>query len=707
MTSAAAAAQTQRTGGRQVADRLAAALPLLALYTWLALVYAWQAWLTPSPSIFPDELQYAELARAIAETGQPALRGVDEGAATLPAYLTAAAWLLDETADAYLAAKTIGVIAMAAVVFPAYALARLVAPRGPALWVAAAAATIPALSYSALLMEEPFAYPAATTAFWLVVRAARRPSRRAVALAALACVAVPLVRRQLVLVPAVAALAGAWVALGSERGRRVRARLGRRRLAMAGAALVPAVVAAHLGLRELSLVWQRASAVPGDTLEYAVWSLGALALGLAVLPFVVALAASASGGGGGAPEWRALVALLVASLVAFPLYAGAKVAYLAPTWTAPVEERNVIYLAPLVLAATAPWLARPRLPALTVLGAAAATVALLRLTPTILSLPYFEAPGFSFLAGLHQDVGLTAAAARDAEVVLAAASALVALLAARVAWGRRLAATAAAVVLAALVAGELWASAEQRRLATEIRDDAAQPLAWLDERANGRPVAYLGREIRNVNGLWTLEFWNESVREVATLGGAAPPPGPGLAASVVSADGTVAPAPATPLVVTDAELVPEGTLAAVNGRWRLYAPAAPLRLREDVEGVDADGWAGAFASFTRFTPAPGRVVEVAVSRTAWSGPSPRGAVAVRLGPIGIGPGGGAFLAGIDAERHGSVGSGESAVFRLPTPAGPFRVEVVVEPTFVPAEVDREAEDTRALGAQLAFRVTRQ
>ena len=139
-------------------------MPLLTIYAWLALVYAWQAWLVPSPSIFPDELQYAELARAIAEDGRPALRGVEQGFASLPSWLTAPAWLASSTEDGYLAAKLIGVLAMAAVVFPAYGLARLVAPRGPALWAAVAAGTIPAVSYSALLMEEPFAYPAATLA---------------------------------------------------------------------------------------------------------------------------------------------------------------------------------------------------------------------------------------------------------------------------------------------------------------------------------------------------------------------------------------------------------------------------------------------------------------------------------------------------------------------------------------------------------------
>ena len=49
---------------------------------------------------------------------------------------------------------------------------------------------------------------------------------------------------------------------------------------------------------------------------------------------------------------------------------------------------------------------------------------------------------------------------------------------------------------------------------------------------------------------------------------------------------------------------------------------------------------------------------------------------------------------------------ESAGFRrfyLPTPRPPFRVEVRITPTFVPAEIDPEGtSESREFGAQIAF-----
>ena len=50
---------------------------------------------------------------------------------------------------------------MTSVVFPVYLLARMLVSRGWALFAAAASAAIPALTYSTLIIEEPYAYPVA------------------------------------------------------------------------------------------------------------------------------------------------------------------------------------------------------------------------------------------------------------------------------------------------------------------------------------------------------------------------------------------------------------------------------------------------------------------------------------------------------------------------------------------------------------------
>jgi hypothetical protein len=167
----------------------------------------------------------------------------------------------------------------------------------------------------------------------------------------------------------------------------------------------------------------------------------------------------------------------------------------------------------------------------------------------------------------------------------------------------------------------------------------------------------------------------------------------------------VLPDPGVGLLVTDGELEPVGRVRARYGSWRLYELAPPLRLREDVEGVFSDGWAGSVASYTRFAPtAPGATLEVHVGRGGWRGPSPRGSVTVRTGSVAIGGGGGAILGDVSTEQTGTIASRQVRTFRVPAPGGPFRVEVTVAPTFVPAEVDPGSTDARALGAQVSFRL---
>ena len=57
---------------------------------------------------------------------------------------------------------------MALAIFPAYGIARLRRPSGLGLFAAAVATIAPALAYAPILVEEPFAYPVATLALYLV-----------------------------------------------------------------------------------------------------------------------------------------------------------------------------------------------------------------------------------------------------------------------------------------------------------------------------------------------------------------------------------------------------------------------------------------------------------------------------------------------------------------------------------------------------------
>ena len=53
---------------RRLLVAFGAALPLLTIFTWLCLLYGWEAWGTVTAWVVPDEFQRALLSRAIAAT---------------------------------------------------------------------------------------------------------------------------------------------------------------------------------------------------------------------------------------------------------------------------------------------------------------------------------------------------------------------------------------------------------------------------------------------------------------------------------------------------------------------------------------------------------------------------------------------------------------------------------------------------------------
>ncbi len=220
----------RQTGGEPRPDFLArflAAVPLLAVYFGLAALYAWQASRRPVPTIFTDELELTQLARSIAETGEPARRGEPYGLATLVAYALAPVWWLGSTTASWAAAKLILVLAMTAAVFPAYGLARMVVPKWYALAAAGGAVAVPALAYAPILVEEPFAYPLCTLALWMIARAIARPSWGRAAAAAGVSLVATLTRTQLAILFVVLALGLLWLAWQSEPGRRWRSQWSR------------------------------------------------------------------------------------------------------------------------------------------------------------------------------------------------------------------------------------------------------------------------------------------------------------------------------------------------------------------------------------------------------------------------------------------------------------------------------------------------
>ena len=251
---------------------------------------------------------------------------------------------------------------MTATVFPAYGLARMVVPKWYALAAAGAAVAVPALAYSPFLVEEPLAYPLSTLALWLIARSLERPtlgahrgSRRGIsrrrrddAHAA---------RRSCFMVFALGLL---WLGWQSERVRRWRADWSAWDWAGAVALVVGVALAFSAAMGHASTAWRETTFIYKDRIfEHASWAMGALAIGIGVLPVLAGVAALARPRSEAHdPRTRGFVVTSVAAIAVFIAYAGIKGAYNSTVFSTLVVERNLIYLCPILFAATALAFAR-------------------------------------------------------------------------------------------------------------------------------------------------------------------------------------------------------------------------------------------------------------------------------------------------------------------------------------------------------------
>jgi hypothetical protein len=702
------------TGARGTAarDRLLGALPLVVAYGALAALYAWQAWERATPTLFSDEIEFTQLSRAVAETGRAALRGGEPAHdASLYAYLTAPAWWLDGVGASYLAIKLLGVAVMTAALFPAYALARHVVGRPYALFAAVATAAAPALSYSPFLVEEPLAYPAATLALFLVLRAGIRPTPWSVGLAAAACVLATLVRTQLaVLFPVllIVFLARGWRA---ERLRRWRSTWSVGDWVGAAVLVVGLAVALSAGLGRRSNSWYVATGFFKDRmLEYGLWAAGALAIGIGVLPLVAALAALVRPRREPWDERRAtFAALTVAALVSFGVYTAVKAAVLSTTLAIVVAERNLIYLYPLLFTGTALLLARRGVHALALVAATAFALYLVSTTPyTLAQYPNYEAHGLAAAAFANRIFRWPDATIETALVVVTLLGAL--LLAALRVGGRAagaLAAIAAAFVLGWSLTTEIYAANGERAASDQEYANLPKPPDWIDRTTRGEPTVFVGQGI-NAPAAWQVEFWNESVRWLWGMDGSAPGPGERRTPNLLRPDGTQDPADlnAGYALAVNGVKVAAPVVTTVGGSVLYDLGGQPVRLAETVAGVSPDGWMGRDASYTRYAVSPDDgYVKVTFSRQGACFPQ-LGPVRVsaRVGPVVVTEFDQPGIGRVTATREGTVEPCGVTPLLVPVPPQPWRVEVTVAETLVPHELDPAQGDVRELGAVVGFEV---
>jgi hypothetical protein len=737
-----ARAEALRRDPRALSARLIASIPLVSVYVWLCVVYLVEAWARLTPWLFTDELEMTQLSRSIADTGHPAERGQRMSPHSLYTVVTAPLWLIHHVETAYAGVKDLNVLVMASVVFPTYFLARLLVARGPALFAAAGAGVIPSLAYTSYIVEENLAYPYAALCFFLIAKgvlalrvgAGRRWPIAAVVASAIA----PAVRGELVVIPIVAALAlvfGAWSSDWARRRRRswsIGDWAGTVVLAFGGIFVISGFASNH------SYPWLVATrGEQHRMLNMGNWAAGALAIGIGVVPFVGGLAALVrSRGEPRSPELSAVRSVALAGVIGFAGYTSIKAAYLSTQFATRVEERNLIYIAPLLFVGTALLIDRRRVNLWALLGAAAFATYLVGYAlyhPTQFPYEmnvqlYSDALGLAILQQANRYLFWTPDTARWVliGIVTGGTLALAALPRLR-ARGRLAGALAAALAVSVVgwsLTGEISAAAGSNSIGRAFKttlSPTGQPLSWVDAATQGKPTLYMGEGEKDQISEWLLEFWNRSIVAVSSLDGTVEGPGPSGGPNL-AADGTlywtgdpVNPGPQYDYAVEDPPCIDlAGTVAGSHlhraggqlRRWLLVRLTHPNRLRAMCTGIYPDGWTGATDSaYFRFSGSPRGWLRVIVSRRDWGGPTGPSPVHVLVGKLVINDNDQPILGKIGWQRNLTIDSTQTKTVWVPAPGPRFAVHVVIDKKFVPDDYNHLG-DVRALGAEVSYRFFR-
>jgi hypothetical protein len=516
------------------------------------------------------------------------------------------------------------------------------------------------------------------------------------------------VRSELTVLFLTAIVAGLVVAATSGRGRALiggwslRERAGAVLLILGGAIALGAFANHH------SVSWEIGTHFHHRLFTYGLWAVGAFTIGVGVLPVLVALA-WLLGNSFRTREDRALGALLVGSVLAFGVYTAVKASYLSTNFAIRVEERNLIYIGPVVFAVLARWAltARTRLPALVV--ATAAVWYLLDTTPYHNTEHFYsDAPGLSVLQWLNQKIYFTTTDARRLLFGILIGTVVVVLLrelALRREAARRLALPAGALLAAAVVGWNLWgeiaAASASNTFSANTLGVLPRPPSWIDSSTGRAPTMYFGQSMAGSQVFWSLEFWNQSIVEVWSTDASAP--GPGFVRTPNYLDVTGAVDPQLPLdwIVAGPGVDPVGRLVTTAGGLRLYRVPHPIRVADADGGITTDAnWMSTSAFYYRFTSAGRRpgFATVTLSRAAACGGYPASRITIRLSSLHIDKNGQPSPKRLLAVRRVTLHSTpcETKTIRIPARA-PYRIDLSANRTFQPSPYDQ-----RQLSAQVTF-----
>lgn len=593
------------------------------------------AWLRDTPTFFADEYIYAELARSLAETGRPLIRGAS---ASFPALLqpivTAPAWLVDDVELSFRIVQGLGALLMSLAAIPVFLLARRVGlTGGTGLALAALALLVPDAIYSGFVLSEPLAYPLALAAVLAGLAALVRPAWRTQLVFLALAGAAAFARAQFVVLPLCLLAACALVGL---RERRLRATL-REQAPVLAVVVLPTLGLLALGPASGLGFYESVLDVELASPSLAKWA-GA-DLMLLVYASGVVLAPGALLG-----LWLAVRRPRSREELAFGALAGAVLAALvveAAVWGidgSRIQERYFFYAVPLVGLAFALYASRGWPHRLVHAGVAAGLVAVAARVP----LSGFaaadgktNAPTLFAVARFEQllgDVGL-------ASLMLSLGVTL--LLAAVVVASRRPAAAApVALGLALAVSATASAAAVSFGLANAdrtARDTLAAEASFVDRSGvTGAAMLQTGSSERGYASAYL--FWNRSVDAVYLLPGAEPPDSFAVTRLAIAEDGTLLASgePVTrPLLAdgfSDTLRFRAAEEVAAGPVYRLLRSTGPQRLALYVRGRYADGWLGLRGSAQVWPEEGGGLDGVVSFRLTAPAGAPH--VAVRLEPEG-------------------------------------------------------------------------
>src|SRR3954454_3744022 len=335
-------------------DRFYRSIPLVTAFFWLAVLYGWQTRGHVTPWLFTDELKYTHYARSIAETGTASERHHSASFDSLYTYFIAPFWWIDNVHTAYSAIKYAGALAMTAAIFPTYFFARLVVSRNWALFAAVATVACPALAYGSFMIEEPVAYPVAATAFFLIAKSLVDRRRRWIVPAVLVTLFATFVRGQLAILIVVYVIAVVLLLWTSEKGREWRSRWSTWDWVGFFVLAIGVIIVFSASIGAFSQSWIISTGhYRHRMLVYGLWAVGAFTIGVGLLPVLSLAALIKPKTEQWTRELRAFVAVSASAVLVFGFYTAVKAAFLSTVFSTVVEERNLIYLAPLCFVAMA------------------------------------------------------------------------------------------------------------------------------------------------------------------------------------------------------------------------------------------------------------------------------------------------------------------------------------------------------------------